>query len=170
MTIQQLQYVLEIAKVGSISQAAKNLFLSQPNISNAVKNLENELNTTLFIRTPTGMVLTEQGEQLVQHAGTIIHELNEISAAVHSPSTYYFRLAYPRDIPSFEAFCDLCEKYQSCPELQLCCFHNSSADGLTLLLPNLWDLCVCIHTPESSLRNRCSALHLEYVPLMRFAL
>lgn len=170
MTIQQLQYVLEIAKVGSISQAAKNLFLSQPNISNAVKNLENELNTTLFIRTPTGMVLTEQGEQLVQHAGTIIHELNEISAAVHSPSTYYFRLAYPRDIPSFEAFCDLCEKYQSCPELQLCCFHNSSPDVLTLLLRNLCDLCVCIQTPESRLRSRCSALHLEYVPLMRFPL
>lgn len=170
MTIQQLQYVLEIAKVGSISQAAKNLFLSQPNISNAIKNLESELNAILFIRTPTGMALTEHGEQLVQHAGTIINELNAISTAVHSPSTYYFRLAYPRDIPSFEAFCDLCEKYQSCSELQLCCFHNSSPDVLTLLLRNLCDLCVCIQKSGSSLSNRCDALHLEYVPLMRLPL
>ena len=42
MTIQRLQYVLEIAKIGSISQAAKDPFLSQLNISSAVKNLENE--------------------------------------------------------------------------------------------------------------------------------
>lgn len=75
-----------------------------------------------------------------------------------------------RDILSFGAFCDLCEKYQSCPELRLCCFHNSSPDVLTLLLRNMCDLCVCIQTPESSLRTRCSALHLEYVPLMRFPL
>lgn len=39
MTIQQLQYVLEIARCGSASRAAKNLFLSQPNLSSAIKNL-----------------------------------------------------------------------------------------------------------------------------------
>lgn len=170
MTIQQLQYVLEIAKVGSISQAAKNLFLSQPNISNAIKNLESELNAVLFIRTSTGMALTEQGEHLVQHAGTIINELNAISSAMHSPSTYYFRLAHPRDIPSFEAFCDLCQKYQSCSELQFCCFHNSRPDVLTLLLRNLCDLCVCIQKSESSLSNRCETFHLKYVPLKRMPL
>lgn len=170
MTIQQLQYVLEIAKAGSISQAAKNLFLSQPNISTAIKNLESELDAILFIRTPGGMILTEQGEHLVQHAGTIINELNAISAAVHSPTTYYFRLAYPRSITTFEAFCDLCEKYQFCSELQLCCFHNSSPDILTLLLRNLCDLCVCIQKAGSSLSNRCDTLHLKYVPLMQLPL
>ena len=43
MTIQQLQYVLEISRTGSVSKAAKTLYLSQPNLSNAIKNLENEL-------------------------------------------------------------------------------------------------------------------------------
>lgn len=40
MTIQQLQYVLEVSRTGSISKAARNLFLSQPNISNSIKNLK----------------------------------------------------------------------------------------------------------------------------------
>lgn len=54
MTIQQLQYVLEVSRTGSISKAARNLFLSQPNISNSIKNLEQELGATLFIRTSQG--------------------------------------------------------------------------------------------------------------------
>lgn len=48
MTIQQLQYVLEIARCGSASRAAKNLFLSQPNLSSAIKNLEQELGFPIF--------------------------------------------------------------------------------------------------------------------------
>ena len=55
MTIPQLQYVLEISRTGSVSKAAKTLYLSQPNLSNAIKNLENELGIT---------ILTE--EQLLQ--------------------------------------------------------------------------------------------------------
>ena len=58
MTIQQLQYVLEISRTGSVSKAAKTLYLSQPNLSNAIKNLENELGITIFERTPMGMQLT----------------------------------------------------------------------------------------------------------------
>lgn len=69
MTIQQLQYVLEIARTGSVSQTARNLFLSQPNISNAVKNLEAELGVAVFQRTATGMALTPEGRRLVRRAG-----------------------------------------------------------------------------------------------------
>lgn len=113
MTIQQLQYVLEVSRTGSISKAARNLFLSQPNISNSIKNLEQELGATLFIRTSQEMSLTEAGEHLVQHAGVIINELNALSPVVQTSPSYYFRLSYPRYIPSFEAFCDLCQRYQT---------------------------------------------------------
>ena len=61
MTIQQLQYVMEISRTGSVSKAAKTLFLSQPNLSNAIKNLENELGCRLFTRSKSGMKLTPEG-------------------------------------------------------------------------------------------------------------
>ena len=68
MTIQQLQYVLEISRTGSVSKAAKTLYLSQPNLSNAIKNLENELGITIFERTPMGMQLTASGMKLAKKA------------------------------------------------------------------------------------------------------
>lgn len=78
MTIQQLQYVLEIARCGSASRAAKNLFLSQPNLSSAIKNLEQELGFPIFERTSAGMKLTPAGSawsipcttRPLRHSGT----------------------------------------------------------------------------------------------------
>lgn len=48
MKFQQIKYVMEVANTGSISKAAKNLFMSQPNISNAINDLEEELGITIF--------------------------------------------------------------------------------------------------------------------------
>lgn len=50
MDIKMMEYVVEIERCGSINKAAKNLYLSQPNLSNALKNLESELGYTLFVR------------------------------------------------------------------------------------------------------------------------
>lgn len=72
MTIQQLQYVLEIARCGSASRAAKNLFLSQPNLSSAIKNLEQELGFPIFERTSAGMKLTPAGSRLAKEASVIM--------------------------------------------------------------------------------------------------
>ena len=79
MTIQQLQYVLEIARCGSASRAAKNLFLSQPNLSSAIKNLEQELGFPIFERTSAGMKLTPAGARLAKEASVIMEHLKGIS-------------------------------------------------------------------------------------------
>jgi DNA-binding transcriptional LysR family regulator len=62
MTLQQLKYVIEIANSGSMNEAAKRLYISQPSLSNAVKDLENELGINLFLRTNKGILLS--GEAL----------------------------------------------------------------------------------------------------------
>lgn len=62
MQIEQLIYFAEVAKTCSVSAAAQNLFVSQPAISMSLKNLEKELETTLFVRTKSGVVLTEAGK------------------------------------------------------------------------------------------------------------
>ncbi len=81
MTIQQLQNVLEIARCGSASRAAKNLFLSQPNLSSAIKNLEQELGFPIFERTSAGMKLMPAGARLEKEASVIMGHLKGIADA-----------------------------------------------------------------------------------------
>lgn len=50
MTVQQLKYILTTAETGSITEAAKQLFISQPSLSNAIKDTENEVGISIFVR------------------------------------------------------------------------------------------------------------------------
>ena len=63
MQIQQLTYFVAIAEQGSINKAAEKLFVTQPNLSKAISNLENELKVRIFNRTNKGVVLTDEGKK-----------------------------------------------------------------------------------------------------------
>lgn len=71
MTIQQLQYILEVNRVGTITQAAKNLFVSHSSVSNAIRALEEELGFAVFDRSWQGAVPTRQGAKVLEHARLI---------------------------------------------------------------------------------------------------
>ena len=71
MTFQQLQYFLEVHRTGSVTKAAKNLFVSYPSVSVAIANIEKELGIVLFSRGPKGLSLTEQGQRVLEYANTI---------------------------------------------------------------------------------------------------
>ncbi len=73
-----LKYVLEIEKAGSISQAAQNLFMAQPNLSKAVKDLEHELGYSIFKRTSSGVTVTERGSEFLFHARKMVEHIGEI--------------------------------------------------------------------------------------------
>ena len=72
MTFQQLNYLVEISKCGSINKAAQKLFLSQSGISIAIKELEEELNITFFIRTNKGVTFTAEGKEFLSHAVSLL--------------------------------------------------------------------------------------------------
>ena len=74
MTFQQLKYFIEIAHSGSISKAAKNLFITQPSLSNALKELESEIETELFLRTTKGIMLTPDGVEFLGYARQVIEQ------------------------------------------------------------------------------------------------
>ena len=61
MTLQQLKYVSMVERCGSFSKAAQKLYVSQPSVSNLVHGLEEELHITIFQRTPSGVVITNEG-------------------------------------------------------------------------------------------------------------
>lgn len=144
MTVQQLQYVLEIAKTGSVSQAARNLFLSQPNISSALKSLERELGFAIFYRTNTGMVLTPEGTRLAHRADDIMQLVNQLRQDITGKQRYVFSLNCSSYVPAFEAFTDLCKKYQDKREFQLSCFSNSPGNSMRAMRREHYDLSVVI--------------------------
>ena len=76
MNFQQCRYAQAIAEMGSFSQAAKKLFVTQPNLSASIKDLEEELGVQLFVRSNTGARLTDDGNDFVKYAKRIIGELD----------------------------------------------------------------------------------------------
>src|SRR4051812_18234713 len=78
MRLEQLQYFVEIAKTGSYSQAANNLYISQPSISHGIKKLEDTLKVRLFERSRNGAVLTEIGKNILPKAQSVLITIEEI--------------------------------------------------------------------------------------------
>ncbi len=74
MTLQQLRYVVTIADCGSMNEAAKQLFLSQPSLSETVKELEGEVGIDIFLRSNRGIVITPEGEEFLGYARQVIEQ------------------------------------------------------------------------------------------------
>lgn len=80
MTVQQLRYLLEISRTGSVTKAAEQLYISQPNLSRAVKELEKELGVTLFRRGARGMEPTAEAAQIMRYAESIVQQMDELES------------------------------------------------------------------------------------------
>lgn len=76
MTLQQLTYLVKVAECGNITEAAEQLYISQPSLSTAISNLEKEMGITAFNRTKKGVTVTRDGKELLSYARMLlrIHE------------------------------------------------------------------------------------------------
>jgi len=74
MTLQQLKYVVTVAEQGSISGAAKELFISQPSLTNAIKELEKEMQITIFHRTNKGIIVSGEGDVFLAYARQVLEQ------------------------------------------------------------------------------------------------
>lgn len=68
MTLKQLNYVIEVAQRGSISEAAKNLYIAQPSLSSAIRELEEELGFEIFLRSTKGISISSEGMEFLSYA------------------------------------------------------------------------------------------------------
>ena len=78
MNTQHFRYALEVEKTGSITQAAENLFMGQPNLSKSIKELEDTLGIVIFKRTSRGVVPTEKGKTFLRYAKHILNQIDEM--------------------------------------------------------------------------------------------
>jgi DNA-binding transcriptional LysR family regulator len=76
MTLQNLKYIVTVAETGSITEAAKNLYITQPSLSNAIKEVERETKLIIFSRSRTGIALTKEGMEFLGYARQVLQQIN----------------------------------------------------------------------------------------------
>ncbi|WP_339321626.1 LysR family transcriptional regulator [Paenibacillus sp. FSL W8-0194] len=113
MTLQQLKYVIEVANRGSMNEAAKRLFISQPSLSNAIKELETELRITIFERTNKGITLSKEGAEFLGYARQVIEqaELLESRYLNAKPAPQHFSVSTQHYAFAVNAFVNLVREY-----------------------------------------------------------
>ncbi len=111
MNIDHLRYLVEIVNQGSIFRAAQALYVSQPSLSTAIRNLEEELKITLFHRSNKGSLLTREGESVYRYARTILEQVDNIKSVSQSPEQSSFRLVTKSYSYVMEAFVAMCAEY-----------------------------------------------------------
>ena len=134
MNLRSLEYFIEVAKKGSFSKAAKNLFVTQPTLSRHVADLEKELKTQLFIRESKRVVLTDAGKICFQEAQKIIGLANNMVSKVNdleSKKKLQLNIGYLKSIQSAinNPIIDFCNKYNDININMIGC-HSSKMNPL----------------------------------------
>src|ERR1700744_2360515 len=88
MDLRQLRFMVAVADSGALRRAARELGLAEPPISEALRALEAELGVELMLRSPSGVELTAEGEELVRRARLILRDVDEAKAAVGSTAAH----------------------------------------------------------------------------------
>lgn len=130
MTIFQLKVAMATRELGSISNAAKQLEVSQPNASNSIKLLENEIGFEIFKRTRSGISLTEKGRTFLEHAERIIKEHESIMELHNYADIYRLRLGSVNYTPAVAPFLKLCEQHRDDRECDFKSFNVSIKEGV----------------------------------------
>lgn len=115
MTLQQLKYLIEVARYGSFNSAAQKLYVSQSTLSMAIKDLENELGIQVFIRSNRGLTLTNDGTELLGYARQMIEQADLLKNRYASrKSSHHNRLSISTQHYAFtvQAFLELVNEFQ----------------------------------------------------------
>ena len=113
MTLTQLKYVITIADTGSMNEAAKLLFISQPSLSLALKELENEIGTELFKRSNRGVVLTPEGQEFLGYARQVTEQYKLMESRYIEKKNVKKKFGVSTQHYSFavKAFVDMVQKF-----------------------------------------------------------
>ncbi|SEO13165.1 LysR family transcriptional regulator [Paenibacillus sp. OV219] len=113
MTLQQLKYIIEVVSSGSINEAAKRLFISQPSLSNAIKELETEIQITIFERTNKGISLSNAGAEFLGYARQVVEqaELLESRYKNAKPTPQHFAVSTQHYAFAVNAFVNLVQQF-----------------------------------------------------------
>lgn len=115
MNILHVRYAVEIAKTKSISRAAENLYTTQPNLSRAINELEEDLGISIFRRTSKGVSVTLEGEEFLQYAKRIVAQVEEVEEIYNGNRRYKqrFSVCAPRSSYISYAFAEFAKSIKT---------------------------------------------------------
>lgn len=113
MTLQQLRYAIAIADCKSMNKAAAELFITQPSLSNTIKDLENEIHIEIFVRTNRGITITPEGEEFLGYARQMLdhYRLIEERYVETAFSKKKFSVSMQHYTFAVEAFIQMAKKF-----------------------------------------------------------
>lgn len=113
MTLQQLRYAIAIADCKSMNKAAAELFITQPSLSNTIKDLENEIHIEIFVRTNRGITITPEGEEFLGYARQMLdhYRLIEERYVENAFSKKKFSVSMQHYTFAVEAFIQMAKKF-----------------------------------------------------------
>lgn len=129
LKFKQMEYALAVSRTLSFSKAAKELYVSQPNISSAINSLEDELGIQIFKRSNQGIAVTPEGMVFLNHANNIIHEFEKIGAITKKET--YNKLSVEcmfNHTLVTQAFAKLCKEYEKSKRLDFSIYPGSSSE------------------------------------------
>ncbi|MCD8007331.1 MAG: LysR family transcriptional regulator [Clostridiales bacterium] len=113
MTLTQMSYLIAIAETGSLNKAAEQLYVSQPSLTNAIKEMERELGITLLYRNGRGATLTNDGAEFLYYAKEIYQQYENLIQRYEKGGSYKKKFAVSTQHYSFavKAFVDMAKEY-----------------------------------------------------------
>lgn len=113
LTLQQLKYAVEVASKGSMNEAAKSLFISQPSLSNAIKELEKEIKITIFIRTNRGVTISNEGAKFLGYARQVLQQYSMLEEKYmgEKPAKQHFCISTQHYTFAANAFVELVKEF-----------------------------------------------------------
>ncbi len=142
MNILHLKYAVEVERTRSITGAAANLFMSQPNLSRAIKELEENLGITVFKRTSKGIVTTTEGDEFLMQAKNILRQIDEMEEKYKRDviERQSFNISTPRACYITRAFTRLVNSLDPEREIDINYKETNSQRAITNILQNNYNL------------------------------
>lgn len=121
MNILHVKYAVAIAETHSLNKAAEKLFVGQPNLSRAIKELENDIGITIFERSAKGMTLTPDGGIFIKYAKSILKQIDDVENMFKTdyPKKQRFSISVPRASYITEAFARFSKTFTKEDEVEI---------------------------------------------------
>ena len=173
MNITELRYLVAIMKWGSVSAAAKQLYAAQPNVSKALKNLEEEYGLRIFERSSTGMIPTEQGKRFIRQAQRVLQQVDELEQEAHQQqrSCAELRVVLTHATYASYAAVDFLQQAARSEQLRVHIRESGAIEALDFVMRQGYHMALLRYAAEDEdyYRRYCQRHGLRQEPIMEFS-
>ena len=136
MNLTHLRYMVEVERLGSITKAAAALYMGQPNLSKAIKEMEREVGIPIFKRSAKGVVATEKGKEFLQYAKAILVQMDKMESLYKEDRESYvdFQLLLPRASYITYAFTEFLNKVDRTERMDIKFKETNSMDAINAVV------------------------------------